>query len=280
MITKLQYLFRRILLHIFSLVQQKNIPPSKEAIDIIIPVVEKDLTILPLCLEGVRRNVNNRVQDIYIVAPRNCRIESFCKENGCCYIDEESVLRFAPRSLNLIINDGMNRSGWLFQQLLKMSGNIGSCNNFLCIDADHVLIQPHTFLAFDSSPVFYMSSEMHIPYYEMIKRISSIHNFSLLSYVSHKMLFNKEQLRLLHSDIEKNTGKIWYQGIYDNYDRQERSGFSEFELYGSFVKNKHYRPWKQCLLNYEDICNFDDLVSRFGSHYNSLTFPEYINNTK
>lgn len=277
MMNSLKYFFRRLLLRLFSIIPLRKIEPSQQSIDVIIPVVEKDMKILPLCIEGVIRYTNNKIQDIYIVAPQSDVIECFCREYGYKFVNEESVLGFGPQSLNLIIQTGHDRSGWLFQQLIKLSGAIGKCDNYLCIDADHILIKSHVFLAADEKPVFYMSSEMHIPYYNMIKSISSVRSFSLLSYVSHKMLFNKMQLKSLHSEIEKRTGRIWYQGIVELYDRNEESGFSEFELYGNYVKIKHIRPWKQQMLKYEELKKYDMLVDSFCSKYNCLTFPEYAN---
>lgn len=45
-------------------------PPAGEPVDVVIPVVPKDLGILPLCLEGIRHSLNHPVGDIYVVAPQ------------------------------------------------------------------------------------------------------------------------------------------------------------------------------------------------------------------
>lgn len=192
----MKYITRRILYKLFSHIWLPQIPISNDAeIDVVIPIIEKDLKILPLCFEGIKACVNNKIKDIYIVAPRiNEEIIVFCEKHQVKYVDESTVIGITPKDINLMVEgvNGtcINRSGWLFQQLLKLSGNIGTCENYLCIDSDHILVRPHTFVDKNNIPVFYMSAECHEPYYENIRKISSTKKMSYLSYVAHKMLFN------------------------------------------------------------------------------------------
>ena len=152
---------RKIRYRLFAWKRFPQLQSSAEAIDVVIPIVGKDLRILPLCLEGVYHCVAHPIQQIYIVAPAQDEIVCFCEEHGLQFVDEREVLGFGPKELNLQIqnSDGSqsNRSGWLFQQLIKLSGRVGTCQHYLCIDADHVLIRPHVFLTQDNKTVFYMS---------------------------------------------------------------------------------------------------------------------------
>ncbi len=277
MIIKIRLLLRRIVLEILSHISLNMPLPSDDEIDVVIPVAPKDFRILPLCLEGVRKNVTNRVNSIYVVAAPVDYIKNFCKDNNLVFVDEKSVLGFGPEYINLISKSGVDRSGWLFQQFLKLSVEIGTCDNYLCIDSDHILISPHTFLSKKNLPVFYMSSELHQSYYNMIERVSFLKRFSSLSYVSHKMIFNKKELESLHKEIEQKTNKIWYQGVLEKYNREEGAGFSEFELYGNYVTKKMQRPWKQKLLRYSELASFEELTQLYGKKYLSLTFPDYLN---
>ena len=263
---------------LFQRIPYKPIIPILDEIDVVIPITKKDLAVLPLCLEGVRTKVSNRIKDIYIVAAPSEEIKNVCDAYRCKFVDENTVLGFKPSDLNLIIAGGLDRSGWLFQQFIKLSGALGTCENYLCIDADHILINPHTFLSKDGKPVFYMSLDNHQPYFDMISRVSTVLRHSLLSYVSHKMLFNKHHVMNLQRDIEKQTGEIWYRGVLDNYDKNEVSGFSEFELYGNYIDDKIKRPWKQKALKKNEMSNFTDLCRRYGNKYNSLTIPDYAKN--
>lgn len=271
---------RKRLLKLFSKIWLPGLKPSRTEIDVVIPVIRKDLKILPLCLEGLKQSVTNKIRAIYLVSPLDEEIISFCKTHDLEFLDEKAVMGFDASALQLeIIGPGgetANRSGWLFQQLIKLSGRIGTCDNYLCIDADHILLKPHTFLSSREKPVFYMSEENHIPYYRNIRLLFPDMKLSALSYVAHKMIFNKKELTRLHNAIEEKTGKKWMEGIIENYDRKEMSGFSEFELYGNFIKEKHIRPWKQKAFSYKDISDYASLQKRLRK-YASLTFPAYWN---
>lgn len=267
----------------YRLFAWRRFPPLEAApdpIDVVIPIVAKDLHILPLCLQGVRRCVAHPVKDIFIVAPQEDHIVKFCRDNGLQYVDETAVFGFGPHDLDIQIQnaDGStrNRSGWLFQQLVKLSGTIGTCRHYLCIDADHVLIRPHVFLTTAGETVFYMSYEEHQPYYDNIRQLMPGLAMDGLSYVDHKMLFDKEQLALLHRALGERSGADWVKTIIDSYDRRQFAGFSEFELYGNFVRQKVRRPWLQKRLPYSKLADYETLRQRWSGSRWSLTFPDYM----
>lgn len=272
---------RKIRYRLFSWLPVKKVTPSTEPIDVIIPIIAKDLETLPLCLEGVRHCVEHPIKDIYIVAPDDAAIKEFCSSNNLKFIHEESVLGFGPKDMGMTITfpDGktINRSGWLFQQFIKLSGNVGTCRHYLCIDADHILIHPHSFLSDDGKTVFYMSYEEVQPYYDNIHKLFPDMQLASLSYVDHKMLFDKQRLATLHQQLEKGGEKPWYQVIMDSYDRSQQSGFSEFELYGNYTpsEEKVLRPWLQKMLRAKDFADYATLQKRWKGKRWSLTFPAY-----
>lgn len=271
---------RKIRYRLFAWCRHPRLVPAQEPIDVVIPIIAKDLHILPLCLEGVRSQVSHPIQNIYIVAPSQPEIIQFCRERQLEFVDEQTVFGFSPSSLQLQVTlpDGRvkDRSGWLFQQLVKLSGRIGTCRHYLCIDADHVLIRPHVFLTEAGQTVFYMSYEEHQPYYDNIRRLMPELQLAVLSFVDHKMLFDKEQLQTLHTALEQRTGQTWTEAIINSYDRRCEAGFSEFELYGNFVTEKVLRPWLQKRLPYTKLADYDTLRRKYASSRWSLTFPDYM----
>ncbi len=48
---------------------------SKIKIDVLIPVIEKDLKVLPFVIDGVRKNVKHPIGNILIVAPPSEKIK-------------------------------------------------------------------------------------------------------------------------------------------------------------------------------------------------------------
>jgi hypothetical protein len=274
---------RKIRYRLFAWHHFPELKPAQEPIDVVIPLVAKDLRIFPLCLEGIRHCVPHPIKDIYIVAPPQDEVIQFCQENGLVFVDESTVFGFNPKEIGLKItwSDGSvsDRSGWFFQQLLKLSGNVGTCRYYLCIDADHVLIRPHVFLTEDRKTVFYLTYEYHQPIIDHLHRFLPELELDNLSYVDHKMLFDKEQLKMLHEVITKQTGKPWLEAAIESYDRSlsTPSAFSEFEIYGNFVKDKVRRPWLQKRLPYSKIADYETLCRRWAGSRWSLTFPEYMN---
>ncbi len=270
---------RKIRYRLFAWRHFPALQAALEPIDVVIPIIQKDLHILPLCLEGVRHCVAHPINQIYIVAPPEISIKDFCGANQLQFVDENSVFDFSPKDLRLEIHtkDGhdLNRSGWLFQQLVKLSGKIGTCRYYLCIDADHVLVRPHLFLTKEQKTVFYMSYEDHQPYYAHIQRLLPDLKVDSLSYVDHKMLFDKEQLQALHKVLQRNNGS-WIETILQNYDLSEVSGFSEFELYGNYVTQKERRPWLQKRLPYKELADYETLCQKWSHSRWSLTFPDYM----
>lgn len=274
---------RELRYRLFSWRKFEDIVPSTEEVDVVIPVTAKDLHVLPLCLEGVRKCVAHPIRDIYIVARKTDEIEDFCTKNEVAFVDETTVLGFGPEKLNVITSKGVDRSGWLFQQLLKLSGNIGTCENYLCIDSDHILIRNHTFISESETPVFYMSYEQHEPYYENIDRLLPGLKLADLSFVAHKMIFNRTQIQKLHAAIESNAsveGSLWWEKIVNSLDLNTHSGFSEFETYGNFVQNKMLRPWLQKRLPYSKMSDYAALQKKYSGSRASLTFPDYMKQNK
>ena len=274
---------RKIRYRLFAWRRFPELEASKEAIDVVIPIIRKDLQILPLCLEGVRRCVAHPIAAIYIVAPAEKEIIQFCETNDLIFVDEQTIFGFGPKDLRLEIHTPdahpLDRSGWLFQQFLKLSGRVGTCRYYLCIDADHVLIRPHVFLTNNGETVFYMSYEEHQPYYENIHRLIPGLPLDRLSYVDHKMLFDKTQLQALHQQLvhTPHSSVQWTEAILQSYDRSCHAGFSEFELYGNFVEKKVQRPWLQKRLSYQRLKDYESLRKEWSRSRWSLTFPDYMN---
>jgi len=274
------YGFRKVLYHILSFTHTKKINADyNQEIDVIILSVEKDLAVLPVTLEGVRNNVCHRIKDIYLVSPDSQPIKTFAEKNHLKFVNEESVFGYKPAAINFTIYTGLDRSGWILQQLIKLSGRIGSCRYFLTIDADHVLLKPHAFFSTDGKMIFYQSEEFNLPYYKNIKKLLGFFPVSRLSYVSHKMIFDKEKLKALHRLLEKRAGDkfSWDKVITNSLDANEISGFSEFELYGNYLpaEVKQRVPWKDKAIPTNEIRGLDSLRKLYPT-YSTVTFSSYL----
>ena len=269
--------WRSITYNIRSFFPTKMPNAGSMPIDIVIPIIDKDLDILPLCLKGLKKNCNNVIDNIYLVAPAHFPIIDFANKNGLIFVDENSVLGYSAKDINCIDRSGNNISGWIFQQLLKLSGRVGTNRYYVTIDADHILMQPHTFVTDKDKSVFYVSKEYYYPYYVTQKVLTGHFPFQHLSYIAHKMVFDKNQIQALHKILEHEKGRVWDQVIIETLKQIPMGSFSEFELYGHLYPTSHKKRilWQQKELRKgSDDLSFEELSAKYSS-YLSITFPDY-----
>ncbi len=132
--------------------------PSNTALDIVIPVTERDLPIFPYVIEGLKKNLYHPINKILVLGPPAKSIISTCQAFKVDFINEDEVLHLKKQDLHQQFN---NRAGWWFQQFLKLY-----CHSFiqteyyLVLDADTVLLRPHLFLK-ESKRIFNISDEFH-----------------------------------------------------------------------------------------------------------------------
>ncbi len=212
---------------------------SKDRSDVPISVVfvatSKDFETLKLSIESVRRNLMHPVANIYVISPHDQTIIAFCKSNAVVYVDETSLLVSKKSDIQYRTEDGVDRSGWLFQQLLKYAANtIVETEHYLVIDADTVLVTPQRFIV-DGKPVLLHSDEFHRPYFDASRKLLGLNPVVYTSCVAHQMMFSKKFIREMISHIESLHGISWELAIRTCTDYSESSGFSEYETYGQWL---------------------------------------------
>jgi hypothetical protein len=260
---------------------------SQTQIDILIPAIEKDLGTLPYVIDAARKQVKHPIGDIMIVAPRKRRIIELCHRKGCKFIDENTVLPITKQHINYR-SKKWERSGWLFQQLLKLSGDkICKSDFYLTIDADTVLIRPHIFRKGHKTVFFcrnWSQDEYYKTYFKLLKRKPA----SRLSFVTHYMLFEKSKVKQLKHTIEANHQMTWYSAILKKINRTKQFAFSEFETYGNFLYARFPHGWiqKQALnksLSINPKRLTQTKLNRLSQKYRSLSFHKrkgYLRNSQ
>lgn len=207
---------------------------SNTKLDVLIPAIEKDLETLPYVIDAVIKQVKHPIGQILIVAPKLKSIMELCKRKGCKFIDENKVLPITKKDIHYR-SKKWERSGWMLQQLLKMSGDtLCTSKYFLVIDADTVLIRPHIFRT-DKKTVFYCRNWSQPEYFKTYSRLLGIKPTSPSSFVTHYMLFNKSKLAKLKKTIKSKHQTSWYSAILSKMDKTKQFAFSEFETYGNFL---------------------------------------------
>jgi hypothetical protein len=248
-------------------------------VEVVIPAVEKDREALPHSIEGVRNNLQHPIKRIWVVAPDCSGIRQICERTGASFVEEAGVAPLPRNAIHYVVG-GKDRSGWLFQQLIKLNSDcIVGTDHFLVLDADTVLIKPLR-LEVDGRTVLYASDEYHRPYYQAYERLLGKPPRSLLSFVCHFMLFERIVLERLRLAIERRSGRSWAETIAGTIDKAEASAFSEYETYGNFFYELSPR---KVLRRYSKNFRQDPALagesSRFArelkSQYDSLSFHVY-----
>lgn len=257
---------------------QKRVIPSSVKLDVLIPAVEKDLEVLSYAIDGARENIKHPLGEIIIVAPNSEKIKALCKIKGCRFVNEDFVLPITKKDVEYFV-DGVDWSGWLFQQFLKLSGDtICSQDYYLALDADTILLKPQVFLQ-ERKTLFNCRKKCCKPYFRMYERLLGQKPFPLISFVSHHMLFEKDKVRRLKEAIETRNGLKWYAAVIKKSDGGEVK-FSEYETYGNFVLSNYPN---QVVMNYcfnkslsrEKLQKIDKSKKTLSRKFKSVSFHSY-----
>ncbi|MES2486220.1 MAG: DUF6492 family protein [Bacteroidota bacterium] len=255
---------------------------SATPLDVVIPVIEKDLDILPHVIAGVRRYLKHPLGNIYIVAPNSEKIINEASKGGAVFVNENDVCAVSKQDINFVVN-GKDRSGWIYQQILKLNfDKIVAEENFLVIDADTVFVSNMCFEK-RGRHYFDFSDEYHAPYHEAYKILTGYDRSMPVSFVSHYMLFNKQKLQQLKQHIEVNTGKPLLEAIKSIKERVlDYSSFSEYETYANFCIHKFpkqhtIRYWFNKSCRQGDIIDIKILREKSKNLWKSLSFHSHSN---
>ena len=253
--------------------------PENSSVDIVIPTILKDFELLNLLLESLRF-LQHRVGRIYIVSPRTDLILKFCSENSCIYIDELSVLGFGKEKIVYRVNE-RDRSGWLFQQLLKLSGELFvESDNYIVVDSDTVFLNYNKFLQ-DGKFVFFQNEEWHQPYFDSFKKIFGYKVSGKLSFTSHMMILNKEMLKKMKQEIEGKHGKKWYEVYISVATPNEQSCISDYDTYANWVLVNYpqlviQKPFYNTSVSRKNLDSLGNLCERYSKSFKSISFHSYI----
>ena len=261
----------KILEKIYSFQEIKN--DELNEIDIIIPTITKDFDSL-LKVVTSTRYIAQRINKIYIISNSNNKIINFCLKNNLVFIDEKSIFNFDKNHIKYKVGD-IDRSGWLFQQLIKLNGDkITEKENFLVLDSDTIFIRRITFFK-DNKTIFYYGKEWHWPYHQTNKKLINYKIVKYYSFVNHLMMFNKIKLLKLKSEIERKTKCKWYDAIIQEAKKtKEISFFSEFELYSQWFLN-HYKNESLIKPLFNSKVTFDNINKIDISKKHTISYHSY-----
>lgn len=255
---------------------------SDEPLEVYLLTVPKDAVVARLAVEGVRRHLRHPISKFSIIGPNLPEVRKLAEDSACDFIDENDLLPLKLSEINLRIR-GVDRSGWMFQQLLKLAiAQRCAATRYYTIDSDTVLVRPLR-LEVEGKTLLFHSDEHHEPYYQKLRMLLGIEPPTPLSFVAHQMCFQPRRVIEMLETIEARfPGRTWFQTLIETLNPDEISDFSEFETYGQWMLATHpeeiHREYFFNLgLPRRKLSPLDDLIRDYGRDYNSVSFHSYLN---
>lgn len=239
---------------------------SKYTLDIVMPIVEKDLPSAKIALTQIRAFVMQPIAKIYLVAPESQKIREFAKEMGCQFVLENDVVDD--------YSSVKKYGGWIIQQLIKFNvDRISNQDNILVIDADTMLLRPQTFISGkDGVYTFAIHTDYSQDRKDFTKAMLKTNTYFKLDFVAHHMIFNRQWLKELKEELAHHSGKLWYKAILDQVDKTGTYGFSEYDLYATFVFLNHRDSVR--FLASANVVLFRDKLIYFNQYF-PVFAPDY-----
>ncbi len=256
---------------------------SDVPLDIVFITADQDLEVLPLAVEGVRRNLRHPIKDILIIAPADSELRQLAPKIGCRYVCEDDVIPLRKQGIKYTVK-GVDRSGWLLQQFLKLGVDafVGT-DRYLVIDTDTILIKPQIFVA-GGSDVLLHTEEYHHSYFSAYEYLVNSEVKTRVSSVAHQMLFNRSRLTSLKSRMEQVGNAPWPMSIINAADLTDFSCFSEYETYGqwciaNYLEMTHREFAFNQTLSRRLMSSVDVIMQQYARDWRSVSFHWYIEQT-
>jgi hypothetical protein len=219
-------------------------------IAVFIPIAAKDYGIVSEAVRSLRANLLNPISRIVICGQDCSELRKICSELDCELVDEDALSPIPRRDISVTVN-GVDRSSWIFQQLLKL--NVFECleEKFTLLwDSDTCLIQEMCFQSRSQSVIEYLHDH-HAPYFAAAAYLlGDLPEFEY-GLTSHKLLVNRFHMDDMKNQIEKNCGKEWQHALMDSIDFNEESSFSEYALYSLYMLKHH--PEEIVLMHWKNL---------------------------
>ena len=167
--------------------------------------------------------------------------------------------------------------GWLFQQLLKLSGEeFTEMKDYIVIDSDTLFVEKTSFKK-DGKYIFFTNEEWHWPYFTNFEKIFGYKVKSNLSLTSHMMIFNHDKLREMKKELETKHEKKWYDVYISTSSAEYRSCISDYDTYANWMICNHSEivesiPLYNKGLSRNLLNNYDSLIDQYSNKYKTISF--------
>ncbi len=201
--------------------------------DVFIPWHEKDIGVLPLCVAAIREHCTPKVGRIIVVSAKNPELPDvkwLCED----IVIPDLTLATMPK----LTYQGVNRTGWYFQQFLKYGvSTFSQDEHYAVFDSDLVLIARRELVNDKGRAVLQRAGQWHQPYFDTFRKLLGFEATFQMSFIADHMVFNVGSVRRLMAAMET-PGVAWWQAILKHVHGTSISEFADYETYGQWL-DKH-----------------------------------------
>lgn len=254
-----------------------------------------DYNLVILCIksniESAVNNINlyrrflNPKKIVIIASSEAGKLIPDSMKNEIDFIDEDSLYEGMSFSsvreyISSIDPNGVHRTGWYFQQFLKLAYSFHASENYLIWDSDTVPLHEVSMIH-EGKLFFDVKTEFNKAYFDTLERLfPELKKENDFSFISEHMIFDSSIVKEMLGKI----GETFWKKILDSVSVKDLSGsgFSEFETYGTYVMKYHpekYRIRKWTSFREEAIffpkgISPDDF-NRLGLNYDAKSFENH-----
>ena len=71
-----------------------------QEIDVVIPLIEKDIESFKLCIKALKRHSLNPIRNIYVVSPPSEKILNLTNENDLIFVFEDIIAKYSSEDIS------------------------------------------------------------------------------------------------------------------------------------------------------------------------------------
>lgn len=223
------------------------------SLDLVISVcASKDLRVWS---EAAPRLLEHIASRGYLLIVPDCDVGMFQKSTPAGFqIAAESAYTSRSRAAlqRAIPQVHLGRMGWYLQQFIKLEALRRANPDDICLlwDSDTVPLRKLQFVRPDGVLRIYKGWEYHAPYFAVISELLGMARVVDFSFVAQCLPIRGRWAHEFFDHIEQRHGRSWIDAILSSTDMELESGFSEYEMLGTFLSHRHAdaiapmdRPW-------------------------------------
>lgn len=246
-------------------------------VDIVYVVHNKDAGTLTQSIESLGLIKNITINNIFIITNDLSMLKGLIRDDRVSFISEVEVLGFSANHYQYPLESTVlpNRSGWLYQQFLKLGWAYKSpSDNYIVIDADTHFIEPISFFDKSDRFIFFGTEEWWPTYFAAFFLMFNEKHKALWSRTAHMMVFNRQHVLQMLAELESLHDLPWHEVIAKTRSLNSHACFSEYETYANWM-----------LLRYPNECSVrpsynanskNPKLNRATGRFNSVSAHTYL----